>query len=84
MIISKYPIDLTLSGHTHGGQFGFNILGVEASHVMLFYKRWAGLHQIKDKYLYINRGLGTTGPPIRVGINPEITLLTLKRMDNVS
>lgn len=82
-IISKYPIDLTLSGHTHGGQFGFNMFGVEASQAMLFYKRWAGLHHFKDKYIYINRGLGTTGPPIRVGINPEITLLTLKPISNL-
>ncbi len=83
-IISKYPIDLTLSGHTHGGQIGFNMFGVEASQAMFFYKRWAGLHQIKEKYLYINRGLGTTGPPIRVGINPEITLITLKSLDNLT
>ncbi|HPI20814.1 MAG TPA: metallophosphoesterase [Candidatus Kapabacteria bacterium] len=83
-IISKYPVDLTLSGHTHGGQIGFNMFGVEASQAMFFYKRWAGLHQIKENYLYINRGLGTTGPPIRVGINPEITLLTLKSLDNLA
>lgn len=83
-IISKYPIDLTLSGHTHGGQLGFNMLGVELSLAMFFYKRWAGLHKVKEHYIYINRGLGTTGPPVRAGINPEITLLTLKAVDNVA
>ncbi|MEJ5244291.1 MAG: metallophosphoesterase [Bacteroidota bacterium] len=77
-ILKKLPIDLTLSGHTHGGQFGINIIGKEISPASLVYKYWAGLYRIGEQYLYVNRGLGTTGPPFRVGVKPEITIFKLK------
>ncbi|MCS6999548.1 MAG: metallophosphoesterase [Bacteroidota bacterium] len=74
----KAPIDLMLSGHTHGGQVGIHILGVELSVAQVVYKQWAGLYRDGKQYLYVNRGLGTVGPPVRIGIPPEITVLTLR------
>ncbi len=71
-------INLTLSGHTHGFQFGVEIPGfVKWSPIQYMYPRWAGLYQIDQQYLYVNRGLGFLGYPGRVGILPEITMLTL-------
>jgi hypothetical protein len=75
---NKAPIDLMLSGHTHGGQVGIHFLGMELSVAQVVYKQWAGLYRDGDQYLYVNRGLGTVGPPIRIGIPPEITVLTLR------
>ena len=73
-------IDLTLSGHTHGFQFGIEIPGfIKWSPVQYVYKQWAGLYRAGRQYLYVNRGLGYLGYPGRVGILPEITLLTLKK-----
>lgn len=74
----KAPVDLMLSGHTHGGQVGIHFLGVELSLAQVVYKQWAGLYRDGEQYLYVNRGLGTVGPPIRIGIPPEITVLTLR------
>ncbi len=74
----KAPVDLMLSGHTHGGQVGIHFLGVELSVAQVVYKQWAGLYRDGEQYLYVNRGLGTVGPPIRIGIPPEITVLTLR------
>jgi hypothetical protein len=74
----KVPIDLMLSGHTHGGQVGIHFLGVELSVAQVVYKQWAGLYRDGEQYLYVNRGLGTVGPPVRIGIPPEITVLTLR------
>ena len=70
-------INLTLSGHTHGFQFGVEIPGFRWSPIQYVYPRWAGLYQQDSQYLYVNRGLGYLGYPGRVGILPEITLLTL-------
>lgn len=76
----KYPdIDLTLSGHTHGMQFGVNIPGFRWSPVQYVYKQWAGLYQKGSQYLYVNTGLGFLGYPGRVGFLPEITVIELKR-----
>ncbi len=74
----KMNVDLMLSGHTHGGQVGIDFWGTEISPAQIVYKQWAGPYTYKDQHLYINRGLSTVGPPIRIGIKPEITLLTLK------
>ncbi|MEM1359726.1 MAG: metallophosphoesterase [Bacteroidota bacterium] len=76
-----YPeIDLTLSGHTHGFQFGIEIPGfLKWSPSQYIYKQWAGLYQKGKQYLYVNRGLGFLGYPGRVGILPEITVLKLVR-----
>ena len=72
-------IDLTLSGHTHGAQFGVDIPGIKWSPVKYFYKEWAGLYEHANQYLYVNRGLGFLGYPGRVGMMPEITLLELHK-----
>ena len=68
-------IDLMLSGHTHGMQFGVEIPGFKWSPVQYMYKQWAGLYEQEDQKLYVNRGFGFIGYPGRVGILPEITIL---------
>ena len=79
-ITSKYKfIDLMLSGHTHGFQFGVEIPGFCWSPVQYFYKQWVDLYQSDDQYLYVNRGLGFIGYPGRVGILPEITVFELNQ-----
>jgi predicted MPP superfamily phosphohydrolase len=70
-------IDLTLSGHTHGMQFGVELPGFKWSPVQYVYKQWAGLYEEDKQKLYINRGYGFIGYPGRVGILPEITLIEL-------
>ncbi len=78
----KYPnIDLTLSGHTHGMQFGVEIPGFKWSPIQYIYKEWAGMYQERNQYLYVNRGLGFIGYPGRVGILPEITVIELKKKE---
>lgn len=79
VIPHKEHIDLTLSGHTHGMQFGIEIPGIKWSPSKYIYKRWAGLYKNANQYLYVNRGFGFLGFPGRVGIWPEITVLTLSR-----
>lgn len=71
-------IDLTLSGHTHGGQFGLDLPGFKWSSVKYRYKRWMGLYQEAKQYLYVNRGFGYSIFPGRIGMWPEITVLELK------
>lgn len=73
----RKDIPLTLSGHTHGFQFGFEIGKFRWSPSAWMYDHWAGLLKENGQYLYVNRGIGYTGFPGRVGIRPEITLLTL-------
>jgi len=73
----KTNIDLTLSGHTHGMQFGVEIPGFKWSPIKYFYPRWAGLYKQAAQYLYVNRGFGFLGFPGRVGIWPEITVIEL-------
>lgn len=71
---------LTLSGHTHGMQFGIEIPGwFKWSPVQFAYKQWAGVYQNIGRYLYVNRGFGFHAYPGRVGIWPEITVFTLKK-----
>lgn len=70
-------IDLTLSGHTHGMQFGVEIPGIKWSPVKYIYPHWAGLYRFNRKYLHVNRGFGFLGYPGRVGIWPEITVIEL-------
>jgi predicted MPP superfamily phosphohydrolase len=72
-------IQLTLSGHTHGMQFGVENKWFRFSPVQWFYKQWAGLYSDADQHIYVNRGFGYIGYPGRVGIRPEITELTLTR-----
>lgn len=70
-------IDLTLSGHTHGMQFGVEIPGFKWSPIQYVYKQWAGLYESENQKLYVNRGFGFIGYPGRVGIMPEITVFEL-------
>lgn len=78
-------IDVMLCGHTHGGQIGFEFGPVRWGLANIVYDRWAGLYAelrqggASHQFLYVNRGLGTVGPPLRLGIRPEITMLTLRR-----
>lgn len=75
---TKYgDVDLMLSGHTHGMQFGLEIPGFKWSPVQWFYKEWAGLYEEGKQKLYVNRGYGFLGYPGRVGILPEITVIEL-------
>lgn len=74
---------LTLSGHTHGMQFGFNIPNViEWSPAKYIYPEWGGLYQKGSQYIYVNRGFGFHAYSGRVGIWPEITVLELKKSEN--
>jgi predicted MPP superfamily phosphohydrolase len=72
-------IHLTLSGHTHGAQLGVETDHFRWSPVQYRYLDWAGLANEKDRYLYVNRGFGFLAFSGRLGIWPEITVLTLKR-----
>lgn len=77
-VLEHYPgIDLMLSGHTHGMQFGVEIPGFKWSPVQYVYKEWSGLYEKAAQKLYVNRGFGFLGYPGRVGILPEITVLEL-------
>jgi len=77
--VKSHPqkFQLTLSGHTHGFQFGIEIPGFNWSPVQYVYKQWAGLYSEGEQNLYVNRGLGFIGYMGRIGISPEITLLEL-------
>ena len=72
-------IHLTLSGHTHGAQFGIETDKLRWSPVQYRYLDWAGLTNEKDRYLYVNRGFGFLAFSGRLGIWPEITKITLKK-----
>ena len=76
---------LTLSGHTHGFQFGIEIPGwIKWSPVQYVYKQWAGLYENVGRYIYVNRGFGFHAYPGRVGIMPEITVIELKKTKKVA
>jgi len=73
-------IHLTLSGHTHGMQFGIEIPGViKWSPAGWRYKYWGGVYKEKDRYINVNRGFGYLAFPGRVGMPPEITVIELKK-----
>ncbi len=77
-IKGKDNILLTLSGHTHGMQFGLNIGSTRWSPAKYIYPRWYGLYEYDGQYLYVNTGFGFLGFPFRIGMPPEITLITIK------
>lgn len=80
VITHDYHFHLTLSGHTHGMQFGIEIPGlIKWSPVKWRYKYWAGIYEEMGQLINVNRGFGFLGYPGRVGIWPEITVITLKR-----
>ena len=74
---------LTLSGHTHGMQFGIEIPGIiKWSPIKWRYKYWAGIYEKAGQYINVNRGFGFLAFPGRVGIWPEISVITLKKRIN--
>ena len=75
----EHHVHITLSGHTHGMQFGIEIPGFKWSPSKYIYPQWAGLYKKDEKFLYVNRGFGFLGFPGRVGILPEITVIELVR-----
>lgn len=80
VINDAYKYHLTLSGHTHGMQFGIEIPGwIKWSPVKWRYKHWAGIYKELDQFINVNRGFGYLGYPGRVGIWPEITVIELKK-----
>ncbi|MFW5822423.1 MAG: metallophosphoesterase [Tangfeifania sp.] len=72
-------IELTLSGHTHGMQWGIKLGGIKFSIAHLANKYWGGLYRSNNSVLYVNTGLGNVGIPWRLDMPPEITVFTLKR-----
>jgi predicted MPP superfamily phosphohydrolase len=71
-------VELTLSGHTHGGQLAVPWLSRRLTLARLITPFVAGLYRNGKAVLYVNRGAGTTGPPVRLGARAEIALLTLR------
>lgn len=80
-VVADYQplVHLTLSGHTHGMQFGFEFMGIKWSPSKYIYERWAGLYESYGRYLYVNRGFGFLGLKGRLGVWAEISVITLKR-----
>ena len=80
VIHDDYHFHLTLSGHTHGMQFGVEIPGwVKWSPIKWRYKYWAGIYKEMEQFINVNRGFGFIGYPGRFGIWPEISVITLKK-----
>lgn len=79
-VLTDYKdIDLMLSGHTHGFQFGVDIPGFKWSPVQYVYKQWAGLYTEGKQNLYVNKGFGYLGFPGRIGMPPEITIIEFQK-----
>ncbi len=84
VLTNPYPFHLTLSGHTHGFQFGIEIPGwIKWSPIQWQYKQWAGIYEEKEQKLNVNRGFGYLAYPGRVGIWPEITVISLKKRNSL-
>lgn len=79
-VTDKTNIDLTLSGHTHGAQFGIEIPGWRWSPVNLRYKQWGGIYKNNNQMLNVNTGIGFIGFPGRIGMPPEVGLITLRKI----
>lgn len=76
-VLPNTDIDLTLSGHTHGMQFGIRIAGWQWSPVKYKYPRYSGLYSVGNRHLIVNRGFGYIGFPGRIGMPPDITVITM-------
>ena len=75
--VARYPVDLQLSGHTHGGQVRLPFIG--ATYLPPMGRKYvSGLYKMRGLTLYTNRGLGTVNLPVRMNCPPEITFLTLR------
>ncbi len=85
IVPDKEHYHLTLSGHTHGMQFGIEIPGwIKWSPVKWKYKHWAGIYEQANQFINVNRGFGFLAYPGRVGIWPEITVIELKKGSNIA
>jgi uncharacterized protein len=88
LLLAHYPdsfpaaaargVELVLSGHTHGGQIGLPFIAERLHIGTLSGQRGRGFVRSGQSLLYVNAGLGTTGPPVRLGIPPEIALFVLR------
>ena len=76
---AKCGFDLTLSGHTHGGQINLELMGTNLNIADVHTPYTKGFYQLGASSIYVNSGLGTIGIPVRLGAPPEITLLRLSR-----
>jgi len=74
---ARLPIDVQLSGHTHGGQI--RLPGIGPLLLPILGRKYPmGLYRVRDTWVYTNRGLGVNRPPMRLNCRPEITLFTLR------
>ena len=78
-VVNKTGAQLTLSGHTHGFQFGIRTKRFKWSPVQYKYPRWIGIYQQGYQFLHVSPGLGYIGYAGRIGIPPEITVITLRK-----
>jgi hypothetical protein len=76
-VLESDKVDLTLSGHTHGMQFGISLNGFKWSPAKWKYPEWGGIYEYGNQKLYVSTGLGFIGFPGRVGIRPKITVIDL-------
>lgn len=83
-IVGQPDMFLTLSGHTHAAQLGFTKWGIQFSPSRLIFEQWDGLYKKGEQQIYVNRGLGYVGVPMRVGVPPEISVIILKNVDKRS
>ena len=81
IIKKRGDVELTLSGHTHGMQWGILRAGITFSLSYLTRKNWGGLYNYNNSYLHVNTGLGTVGIPWRINMPGELTVITLKRIE---
>ena len=80
-----FPFHLTLSGHTHGMQFGIEIPGwIKWSPAQWRYKQWAGIYERDQQRINVNRGFGFLAYPGRVGMWPEVSVITLRRTPSLT
>lgn len=81
IIKERQDINLTLSGHTHGMQWGIKKAGITFSPAYFVRKNWGGLYHFGKSVLYVNTGLGMVGVPWRINMPGELTLITLERVE---
>jgi predicted MPP superfamily phosphohydrolase len=81
---AAHQVDLTLSGHTHGGQIGVPFLTKRFNLARLMTQFTTGIYRDGPSILYVNRGLGATGLPVRVAVPPEIAVITLRRAQSTA
>lgn len=80
-IKGREKIELTLSGHTHGLQWGLKTAGIPFSFSYFTRKNWGGLYEFNNSYLYVNTGFGSVGIPWRIDMPAELTVFKLKRVE---